>query len=69
MAQDDGHAPLIGYAADGHGIYGRFDEDENEATDLDACRGHYDDVRGYHYHVDAAGSNNFINCLHGAYVN
>ncbi len=23
----------------------------------------------YHYHVDYAGNNNFINCLHGTYVN
>jgi len=67
--QNDGHAPLIGYAADGYGIYAQLDDDGNEPTDLDDCRGHYDDIRGYHYHVDAPGSNNFINCLHGAYVN
>ena len=36
--------------------------------DLDECRGHYDEVRGYHYHVDAAGNNNFINCFSGAVV-
>lgn len=64
VAQDDGHAPLIGYALDGHGIYAN----EGDLSDLDACRGHTDDVRGYHYHVDAAGANNFINCLQGAYV-
>lgn len=69
IEQSDGHAPLIGYAMDGHGIYSRTDEDGNEPTDLDACRGHYDDLRGYHYHVDAAGNNNFINCLQGAYPN
>lgn len=69
VAQPDGHAPLIGYAADGHGIYARTDEAGNEPDDLDDCRGHYDDVRGYHYHVDNAGNNNFINCLKGAYVN
>ena len=69
VEQSDGHAPLIGYAMDGHGIYARFDEDGNEPTDLDECRGHYDDIRGYHYHVDNAGNNNFINCLHGAYAN
>lgn len=68
VAQDDGHADLIGYALDGHGIYARLDADGNEPTDLDDCRGHYDEVRGYHYHVDAAGNNNFINCLKGAYV-
>ncbi|PHI18502.1 hypothetical protein CEQ90_17640 [Lewinellaceae bacterium SD302] len=64
VAQTDGHPALIGYAADGYGIYGY---DEN-ITDLDACLGHYDDIRGYHYHVDKAGANNFINCLQGAYV-
>ena len=69
VSQSDGHAPLIGYALDGHGIYSRFDDDGNEPTDLDECRGHADDVRGYHYHVDAAGNNNFINCLYGAYAN
>ena len=69
VEQTDGHAPLIGYALDGHGIYGRLDADGNEPSDLDECRGHYDDIRGYHYHVDAAGNNNFINCLHGAYAN
>ncbi|MDB2606172.1 YHYH protein [Zobellia sp.] len=65
--QDDDHAPLIGYAMDGNGIYEMLDADGNEPTDLDDCRGHSDDVRGYHYHIDAAGNNNFINCLQGAY--
>jgi hypothetical protein len=69
IAQNDGHADLIGYALDGHGIYGQKNSDGEEPSDLDDCRGHYDDVRGYHYHVDAAGSNNFINCLQGAYAN
>lgn len=68
VEQSDGHAPLIGYALDGYGIYAFEDADGNEATDLDDCRGHYDEVRGYHYHVDAAGNNNFINCLHGAHA-
>lgn len=69
VEQNDGHAPLIGYAMDGHGIYALLDDNGNEPTDLDDCRGHYDEIRGYHYHVDAAGNNNFINCLHGAYAN
>ncbi|MAU16836.1 MAG: hypothetical protein CMH46_15010 [Muricauda sp.] len=68
VEQDDDHAPLIGYAMDGFGIYEMTDANGDEPTDLDDCRGHYDDVRGYHYHVDAAGNNNFINCLQGAYV-
>ncbi|RMG26565.1 MAG: YHYH protein [Bacteroidetes bacterium] len=69
VAQTDGHAPLIGYAMDGYGIYARLDANGNEPADLDDCRGHSDEVRGYHYHVDAAGNNNFINCLRGAYAN
>ncbi len=68
IAQDDGHAPMIGYAKDGHGIYALLDENGEEPTDLDSCRGHTDDIRGYHYHVAAAGSNSFIDCLSGAYV-
>ena len=67
IAQEDGHAELIGYALDGHGIYERLDRIGEPSRDLDECRGHSDDIRGYHYHVDEAGSNNFINCLHGAF--
>ena len=67
--QVDGHAPLIGYAVDGHGIYANLDVKGNEAIALDDCRGHFDETRGYHYHVDDPGSNNFINCIHGAYAN
>lgn len=69
VAQTDGHAALIGYALDGHGIYELVDADGNSPTDLDDLRGQSDDTRGYHYHVDEAGNNNFINGLKGAYVN
>ena len=69
IAQTDGHSPMIGYAIDGHGLYARLDTKGAESTDLDECRGHTDTTRGYHYHVDNAGANNFINCLKGAYVN
>lgn len=68
VSQCDNHAPMIGYAMDGHGIYAQKNENGVEPTDLDACRGHTDATRGYHYHVDFAGKNNFINCLFGAYV-
>lgn len=68
IGQCDGHAPMIGYALDGHGIYAHLNEDGTQPTGLDACFGHYDNIRGYHYHVDEAGSNNFINCIYGAYV-
>lgn len=63
IAQSDGHAPMIGYALDGYPIYAYDD-----STDLDAARGHSDDVRGYHYHVDKAGNNNFIDGLAGVYA-
>ena len=69
IAQQDGHAPMIGYAMDGHGLYARLDANGKELDGLDECRGHVDELRGYHYHVDAAGKNNFINCLAGAYAN
>jgi len=64
----DGHALMIGYALDGHGIYAHVNKDGSQPAGLDACFGHYDNARGYHYHVDKAGNNNFINCIYGAYV-
>lgn len=69
VEQTDGHAAMIGYAMDGFGIYERLSATGTEYTDLDANRGHTDDTRGYHYHVDKAGNNNFINGLAGAYAN
>jgi len=66
IKQDDGHAAMIGYAMDGFPLYEYLDEKGNPPTGLDECRGQYDEVRGYHYHVDAAGNNNFINCFSGA---
>lgn len=68
IAQTDGHAALIGYAIDGYGMYQQLDDSGAEPSDLDACRGHSDDIRGYHYHVAAPGTNSFINCLQGAYA-
>ncbi len=68
ITQSDGHAAMIGYALDGFGIYEMLSASKTESTDLDASRGHSDKVRGYHYHVDKAGANNFINSLAGAYA-
>jgi hypothetical protein len=68
-AQADGHAAMIGYAMDGYGMYEHFDVSGNAYTDLDSSLGHYDTTRGYHYHVDYKGKNNFINSLHGVYAN
>ncbi len=69
IEQTDGHASMIGYAMDGFGIYERLSVAGTEYTDLDSNRGHSDTIRGYHYHVDKAGNNNFINGLAGAYAN
>lgn len=68
VEQTDGHSALIGYALDGYGIYALSDADGDLPADLDELRGHSDTTRGYHYHVDHAGNNNFINGLRGAYV-
>jgi hypothetical protein len=69
VIQTDGHAALIGYALDGIGIYELADANGTTAKALDELRGHTDDTRGYHYHVDKVGNNNFINGLKGAYAN
>ncbi len=56
---DDGkqHSPIIGFAFDGFPLYGPYEEAGVMAKDLkgsqalDACNGHQDVFRGYHYHV------------------
>jgi len=65
---DDGHAPLVGYASDGYGIYALKDAAGKEAVLLDQCRGQTDDVRGYHYHAASPSENLFIGCFHGETV-
>jgi len=64
--QSDGHAAMMGYALDGFGIFGMLNEDKTEPTDLDECRGHSDDTRGYHYHAADVAENMFIGCFKGA---
>ena len=61
---DDGHAPLIGYAVDGYGIYAMRDAEGKEEA-LDECRGTTDEIRGYHYHAASPSENMFIGCMHG----
>lgn len=56
---------MIGYALDGFPLYANLDKEGTEASNLDQCRGVYDEVRGYHYRVVEAGSNSFINCFKG----
>lgn len=65
ISQDDDHAPMIGYALDGFALYAQLDVNGHEPPDLDACRGHSDDLRGYHYHVSDPGENRFIGCFMG----
>lgn len=58
---DDGkqHSPVIGFAFDGFPVYGPYEESGVMAKDLksssgralDVCNGHFDELRGYHYHV------------------
>lgn len=65
ITQTDDHAPLIGYAIDGFGIYGLLDKNKNKPESLDECGGHFDAIRGYHYHAGSPGDNQIIKCLHG----
>jgi YHYH protein len=66
IAQGDNHAPLIGYALDGFGIFTLLDKDKKEPTNLDESRGHFDKIRGYHYHAGRPGSNEIIRSFRGA---
>lgn len=65
IAQADNHAPILGYALDGFGIYARLDKNGDIHKDLDECGGHVDSIRGYHYHVGMPGDNQILKCLHG----
>lgn len=65
IEQNDDHSPLIGYAIDGFGIYALEDKKGHQPTDLDECGGHFDTIRGYHYHAGSPGGNQIIKCLHG----
>jgi len=51
-----GHSQLIGWAADGFPLFGKYNSSHEEPDDLDRCNGHFEDVDGdgspdYHYHV------------------
>lgn len=63
--QADGHAGLLGVALDGFGLYALADAGGKLPQDLDACRGHEDPTRGYHYHVAPPAENRFIGCFMG----
>lgn len=65
IPQPDGHAPMIGYAMDGYGLYAHKNADGSVPTDLDECGGHTDEIRGYHYHAGPAGENQIIKGFRG----
>lgn len=68
LVQDDGHAGMIGYAMDGFAMHDMLGADGLEPDDLDECRGHTDDLRGYHYHVSGPGENMILGCWRGLTV-
>lgn len=52
----DAHSPIIGFALDGFPLYGPYESEGTLARDLttnklDAFNAHYDEQRGWHYHV------------------
>lgn len=58
--EGEGHSPLVGYAIDGFGLYGRYGSDGETLTndDLDECHGHTHEIEWdgeqqelYHYHA------------------
>ena len=60
-----GHSTIVGVAADGYGIYGKFETADQRPCDLDVCHGHVGAVPAtttygvsagtyYHYHVSDA---------------
>jgi hypothetical protein len=65
IAQSDSHAPMIGYALDGFGIFAWRDAAGEVPSDLDECRGHSDGIRGYHYHAGPVGENEIIPSFRG----
>lgn len=60
----DGHSGIIGLAFDGYGVYGLYDVGGMPPNDLDECGGHYDPVRGYHYHFQGQFPWT-LGCYHG----
>ena len=64
-ASVEGHEPQVAVAMDGYDIFSALSDTLN--NDLDACNGHAVDGLGYHYHVDTAGTNQFIGCFKAQY--
>lgn len=70
---NNGHSPVIGWAADGFPLYGKYNMSGQEPSDLDRCNGHFEDVNAdgeaeYHYHVSPRFPYT-IACWHGDTTN
>ncbi len=61
------HSPVVGVALDGYAIHGLHGEGGDAPADLDACNGHDEAARGYHYHLTASAPYT-IGCYHGTRV-
>lgn len=65
---------IMGYAMDGHPIYGQFEASGEAPTGLDACNGHFAPTTDYpdgvyHYHAVQSTAPNIPPCLIGASAN
>lgn len=61
---NEGHSFLIGYAFDGFGIYGPYEDTDEKPLDLDICNGHKNEELGYHYHTTEEFPY-LLGCYHG----
>lgn len=61
---ESGHSPIIGWAADGYPLYGKYDLDHAFPSDLDRCNGHEEPGLGYHYHSSPTFPYTIV-CWHG----
>lgn len=59
------HSQLLGWAFDGYGIYGPFEDGVNAPSDIDLCGGHSKEAQGgYHYHLSETYPYG-LECYHG----
>ncbi|MGJ8725658.1 MAG: YHYH protein [Roseibacillus sp.] len=66
VANEKGHAPLIGYVIDGFPLHAQKNAEGEVAPDLDDCGGHQHGEGSYHYHAGAPGSNQIIKAFRGS---
>jgi hypothetical protein len=57
------HAPKIGLALDGYGLFARANAAGKTEADLDSCGGHETAELGYHYHAGDPGANQILGCF------